>query len=399
MEENLQKENNFFSKCKSFFNKALDKWDSFWGNPKVKKVTKPFRNQTFIYILKRVLSSCFTLVLLVALVAILIRLLPPEKFYDYRTYKTILGKSGEVAANKYKWSNLFKYGFVDQDNNPRSIFYSAALQIYYLLPIYKKIPMVWTDTTYTTVLEYWEGFIFLGKSVEQNKYIVDMIADGMWISMRVSLITVFCTYLISIPFGIAMAKKPGGIVDKIGNIFIVLNYAIPALVFYLIMNRVMGDKDGIFGPLGFGFFYDPENWLSLVPPIFCVVFLSIPGVIIWIRRYMVDELSADYVKFARSKGLSENRIMYTHVLRNACIPLVRNIPGTLIGAFVGSYFIETIWTIPGTGRLLTRGLQTFDVPVIQGLTILYAAISMLSFLLGDIITVFFDPRIKITSNN
>ena len=89
--------------------------------------------------------------------------------------------------------------------------------------------------------------------------------------------------------------------------------------------------------------------------------------------------------------------MYTHVLRNACVPLVRGIPGTLLGAFVGSYFIETIWTIPGTGRLLTSGLQGFDVPVIQGLTILYAAISMLSFLLGDIVTVFFDPRIRITS--
>ena len=397
MEENLQKGNNFFSKCRCFFSKVVDKWDSFWNKPNVKKLTKPFRNQTFIYILKRVLSSCFTLVLLVALVAILIRLLPETKFYDIKLYKTISGKAGVVAAERYRVSQLFKYGFCDQQGTPRSIFYSAGLQIYYLLPIYKKIPMTWTDNTYSVVKDYWTGFIFLGKSVQRNQYVIDMIKDGMAISMIVSLITVAGTYLISVPFGIAMAKKPGGIVDKIGNIFIVLNYAIPALVFYLIMNRAMGDKDGIFGAFNFGFFYDETRPQSLIPPIFCVIFLGIPGVFIWIRRYMIDELSSDYGKFARSKGLSENRIMYTHVLRNACVPLVRGIPGTLLGAFVGSYFIETIWTIPGTGRLLTSGLQGFDVPVIQGLTILYAAISMLSFLLGDIVTVFFDPRIRITS--
>ena len=113
---------------------------------------------------------------------------------------------------------------------------------------------------------------------------------------------------------------------------------------------------------------------------------------------MVDELSSDYVKFARSKGLSENRIMYTHVLRNAIVPLVRNIPATFVGAIIGSYFVEAIWKIPGTGALLINGLQKIDVPVIQGLTVIYALLGMISFLLGDIITVFFDPRIKLTED-
>ena len=76
---------------------------------------------------------------------------------------------------------------------------------------------------------------------------------------------------------------------------------------------------------------------------------------------------------------------------------MRNIPGTLLGAIVGSYYVEYIWSIPGTGILLVQGLQgsTPDVQLIQGLTIIYGAISMLAFLLGDIITVFFDPRIKL----
>ena len=89
--------------------------------------------------------------------------------------------------------------------------------------------------------------------------------------------------------------------------------------------------------------------------------------------------------------------MYKHVFRNAVIPLVRGLPATFIGAIIGSYYIEYIWTIPGTGILLIQGLQgsTPDVQLVQGLTVIYAALSMISFLLGDLVTVFFDPRIKL----
>ena len=111
---------------------------------------------------------------------------------------------------------------------------------------------------------------------------------------------------------------------------------------------------------------------------------------------MIDELSSDYVKFARSKGLSENRILYTHVLRNAAVPLIRNIPAVFIGSIMGSYYVEAIWGIPGTGGTLITGVQNLDVAIVQGLTIIYALLGMLSFLLGDVITVFFDPRIKLT---
>jgi oligopeptide transport system permease protein len=82
------------------------------------------------------------------------------------------------------------------------------------------------------------------------------------------------------------------------------------------------------------------------------------------------------------------------------VPLVRNIPATFLGAIIGSYYVEKIWTIPGTGLLLVKALQgvTPDIDLIEGLTVIYAAISMVSFLLGDLITILFDPRIKLESN-
>jgi len=362
-------------------------------------IWKGLKNETFLYILKRVLSSCLTAILIVAVVTALIRLLPDTSLYDLKIYNKLLAQGkkvglGDTVAEAYKNKQLFQYGRCTIDGRPVSVIENIFTYIYWILPIYKEIPYAW-DSKYEVVKKQFEGYVYFGRSIDQKVFVVDMLTSKMGISFKVTLITVFFTYLIGYPLGIAMAKKPGGIIDKIGNVFIVLNYAIPALVFYLFMQKIMGNPEGVFGSFDFNYFYDPEKPGSLFPPIFCMVFLSIPGVIIWLRRFMIDELSSDYVKFARSKGLSENRIMYTHVLRNAIVPLIRNIPATFIGAIVGSYFVEAIWKIDGTGNLLINGLQKMDVPVVQGLTVIYSLLGMISFLLGDIITVFFDPRIKL----
>lgn len=360
-------------------------------------IKKGLTNPTFLYILRRVLTSILTLLVLTAFVAILIRLLPEEKFYDIATYKKLSARSTIIGEN-YKNKQLFLYGLRDINGNEISIWQNIWQYIYYILPIYKRIPYAW-NTSYTEVLKYWEGFVYLGRSVKQSKFITDIVAGEMGLSIEISLISVVLTYIVGFPLGIAMAKKPNGVWDKIGTAFIVLNYAIPALVFYLFIKSWTGDANGMWGWAGFGYQYDANHhFQTLFIPVFAIFFLSIPGLVIWVRRFMVDELNSDYVKFARSKGLSEGRIMWTHVLRNASVPLIRNIPITILGAMVGSYFVEDIWVIPGTGRELIKALQgTPDIPVVQGLTVLYAALSMLAFLLGDIVTALYDPRIRLTS--
>ena len=409
MEEKLQNKDNFWSSLKKFFSNVANGWNDFWNRPTIKKITKPFKNATFQYVVKRILSSLFTLILLIGVIVCLIRLLPETNFYDIKLYNKIAGQIGgevgKIAAERYKASELFSYGLTDINGNKVPVLYSIGQYLYNLLPIPKEVVTIW-NTDYSAPIETETVFMYFGRSRKYDTPVLELLTQSngygnqtrIGISFTISIITTFLTYIISVPFGIAMAKKPGGLADKIGNIFIVLNYAIPALVFYLIMNSVLGNPNGIFGIFKFGFLYKGE-WHQLIPPIFCVVFLSIPGVCIWVRRFMIDELTSDYVKFARSKGLGETQIMYTHVLRNAMMPLVRNIPGTFLGAIVGSYYIETIWGIPGTGILLTTALSAtdLDIPVIQGLTVLYASISMISFLLGDLITVFFDPRVKITN--
>lgn len=366
---------------------------------KVKKVLKAIwkalHNQTFLYILKRVLRSLLTAALIVAVVTALIRIMPDESVYDYNQYKKLIGQKNYTAAEQFRINQLYLAGRCKRDGTRISTLSSIFTYLYYVFPIYKEIPIAWDFEDLSTPITYWKGFCYFGKSTRMEGTVAETFFGNCGISFKMTLWTLLFTYLIGYPLGIAMAKKPGGVVDKIGNAFVVLNYAIPSLVFYLFMNDIFGNPEGLFGSFDFGYRYDPAKPLTLVPPIFCMVFLSIPGVIIYLRRFMIDELSSDYVKFARSKGLSENRIMYTHVLRNAIVPLIRNVPATFIFAIVGSYFVEKIWSINGTGKMLTDAIPNKDMQVIQGLTLIFALMSMFAFLLGDIITVFFDPRIKL----
>lgn len=345
-----------------------------------------FKNTTVQYILKRLLHSIITIFLLVAIVTSLVRLVPESTLVDWATYNKLYGQSPE-AAYRFYVSELYRYGRMTIDGK-RIPLISSILQYYYwMLPIYKAVPVKWTYD-YSEVIGYWKGFVYLGKSTTENEYVMNILQDKIAISFTVAITATLISYCIAVPLGVAMAKKPGGITDKIGTVIIVLNYAIPALVFYLVVNK-------LFLNTPFTDAYVEEEPYTLLIPILAIAFLGFPGLIVWIRRYMVDELNSDYVKFARSKGLSENRIMYTHVLRNACVPLIRGLPGTFIGAIGGSYFVEQIWHINGTGRIFISCLQKTDVCAIQGLTVIYAVMSITSFLLGDIITVFFDPRIKL----
>ena len=120
------------------------------------------------------------------------------------------------------------------------------------------------------------------------------------------------------------------------------------------------------------------------------------GIALWVRRFMLDEFNSDYVKFARAKGLSENRILYTHVLRNAIVPLIRSIPAAILGALLGTFYIEKIYGINGVGGYMIQAIDKTnnDFYALQGIIIISALISVVSYLLGDIVTAIVDPRVS-----
>lgn len=346
-----------------------------------------------MYVVKRILSSLFTLFLILTVVFLLLRLLPDEKYIAEEPPKGF----NETQIANWRVQKLAKLGFYNDEGERLSSLEQLINYYYQILPIPKTIcaeegyaEFGSTETVCLeekTVLSDWGEPIYF-KPVSS---VTDIVKERFPVSFKITMVSVLITYIIAYPLGVVMAQKKGTIIDKLGNAFIIASISIPALVFYYMVIIV---QFSFKIPIAF----DPELPVTWVIPVVTMGFLGVGGTAMWVRRYMVDEMNADYVKFARSKGLSERRIMYTHVLRNAIVFLARGFATTLLFAVVGAYFAETLWNIPGSGRLLITSLTKGDLPLIQALVVVYAALSMIAILVGDFVTIAFDPRISLTRN-
>lgn len=208
-------------------------------------------------------------------------------------------------------------------------------------------------------------------------------------SFVIGILSSILAYMLGVPLGIMMARNKGKLLDKLGTIYIVFIIAVPSLA-YIFIFRSLGMKMGLPGR----FDIDSTSKLMYILPIISLALPAVAGLMNWLRRYMIDQQNSDYVKFARSGGLSEREIFNKHILKNAIIPLVHNIPGTILGAIVGAIITESIYSVPGTGKMLTDAITKFDNSVIIGLTMFYAVLSVVSLILGDILMSMVDPRIS-----
>ena len=211
----------------------------------------------------------------------------------------------------------------------------------------------------------------------------------MGLSFSIGILASILAYLLGVPIGIAMARNKGKWFDKLATAYIVFILAVPSLV-YIFIFRTIGVAMNLPGK----FDIDSENPLQYVLPIVSLALPSVAGLMQWLRRYMIDQMNSDYVKFARSGGMSERGIFTKHILKNAAIPLVHGIPSTILGALVGAFITETIYTVPGTGRMLTQAINLKDNAVIVGLAAFYSLLSIISLILGDILMALVDPRIS-----
>ena len=138
-----------------------------------------------------------------------------------------------------------------------------------------------------------------------------------------------------------------------------------------------------------------NSWMHLRLPACNVALFKMALVIRLTRAGMRDNLLMDYVKFARAKGLSENRTMWVHVLRNASIPIITNIMASLPGLLIGAFLIERFFSIPGIGREIILAVDRSDFPVIKAATIYVAIATMVFNLGGDLLYRLVDPRVQL----
>lgn len=207
-------------------------------------------------------------------------------------------------------------------------------------------------------------------------------------SFTIGILSVVLAYALAVPLGIIMARRKGRLVDKLGTGYVVFVMAVPSLA-YIFLFKAIGQAAGL--PTTF----DMENpsRLMYVLPVISLALPAAANLMKWLRRYMIDQSSTEYVKFARGSGLSEGHIFRAHVLKNAAIPMVHGIPVSILGALVGAIITERVYVVPGAGNLLTGAIGAYDNGVIVGVTLFYAVISVASVILGDVLMATVDPRI------
>jgi peptide/nickel transport system permease protein len=160
---------------------------------------------------------------------------------------------------------------------------------------------------------------------------------------------------------------------------------------YIFLQWLFGQKLAIFPVAGWDQGVYAIHFAAL--PILIAVLIGIGSGTRLYRTVMVDEIYSDYVRTARAKGLSDRQVLFTHVLRNAMIPVLTNVALQLPGVFIGSFLIEVFFSIPGLGREILLAVNRSDYPVIQAVTIYLAVLTMLINLTADILYKVVDPRV------
>ena len=218
-------------------------------------------------------------------------------------------------------------------------------------------------------------------------------ATRIGISFILGILAMIIAYIIGLPVGIWMAQRKDKLVDKIGNLYIIFIMAVPSLA-YIFMLASIGSN--LFN-LPYKVAFAPNSVAAYILPIISLALPSIGGLMKWMRRYMVDQKNSDYVKFARSQGLSEREIFSKHIARNAFIFLVHSIPADILGCLVGAIVTERVYGVAGIGNMLTRSISMVDNPAIIGVTAFYTALSIIALILGDVLLAKYDPRISLTN--
>ena len=234
----------------------------------------------------------------------------------------------------------------------------------------------------------------LGKSIrlEKNQYVTDVISTKMSVSMEIGLISLAISLVLGVVFGVIQARYKNRIPDHIGTGYTVAVNAVPHLVIYTIIMIAGATLFGL--PMR----YDataPDPGMTKVLPIICLSIGSTAGYMLWTRRYMVDELNKDYIRLAKLKGLSDRKVMFRHVLKNAFVPLAQYLPYSILLTVGGSLLVEKFFAVPGMGPELTMAISRYDLPLVQGIVLLYATMGILGVFLGDLLMTLIDPRIKL----
>lgn len=230
-----------------------------------------------------------------------------------------------------------------------------------------------------------------------------LIQEALPITLMINLLGLAITLILAIPLGIIAARKYQGWQDRSITLFNFVGFSIPGFWLSLLLMYWLGVVNNWFPISGLhSLNYDSlDTWgkikdsLShLFLPVVIPSITGLAGITLFVKNGMLDVLHQDYITTARAKGLNEHKVIYTHALRNALLPLITIIGLSIPGLIGGSVIAETIFAIPGMGKLFYDAVLMRDFPVVMGILTIGSALTLLGNLLADLMYAWADPRVR-----
>ena len=240
-----------------------------------------------------------------------------------------------------------------------------------------------------------------GISFASGKPVIDEIASRLPITLKINIIAMVLIFVISIILGIRSALRAGSRFDTTLKQFSLFSYAMPSFYLALLLIIIFSVKLGWF-PIGGLESIEPKEGIAksldhawhLFLPIFVVVFGGVGSMLMYVRSLTIDILKSDYIFFAKSRGVEGNRLFFRYILPNLSPPIITMLGLSLPGIIGGSVILESIFSINGMGLLFYQSAMSRDYPVIMGILIISAFLTLLGNILADLVLLKLNPHFR-----
>lgn len=241
-----------------------------------------------------------------------------------------------------------------------------------------------------------------GWSSLYNRPVKEAVAEPIKNTVILNILVILLDLAITIPVGIYCAVKRGSFFDRFWQVFSLATYSMPSffvaltLIFIVAIKLKLLPAGGMpISAYGKDFYYYTSWFKYMLLPAITLTIIGLAGTIRYVRNSMLDALSEDYIRTARSKGLSEKVVIYSHAFRNALIPISTIFIWTIFSLFSGSAITETIFAWNGIGRVLVKAVQNRDIMLVCTMNLFFSVLSIVANFVADLTYGFIDPRIKL----
>lgn len=304
------------------------------------------------YLIRRVLISLATLLLIVFILFMLLQLMPGSPFNDER----ITPQQRELMDIRYGLDKPVLTQFFNYVKNMLT------------------------------------GDLGVSYSISRDVPVTTLLKSRLPISFELGFWAVLAGTISGLVFGTVAAFKQNSIWDTLATMLSVIGVSVPSYVFALGLSYFFGFQWRIFPIL----FNTNDKAMSMVLPVIALSLFTMASIARFTRTEMIEVLQSDYIQLAESKGVTGPRLLFKHVLRNASIPILTVLAPLIVGLMTGSMVVEQIFSIPGLGQLLVQAIQSNDFNIVMGISFIYSALFIFVMLVVDILYGVLDPRIRVT---